>query len=54
MKEYWLEIASATLVLAEIIARITPTKKDNTIVGFLKRVLDFIIANKRKDGGVHK
>jgi hypothetical protein len=49
----WVFIAFG-LALIEWIARITPTATDNTIIGLIKRVLDYFIPNARAGGGALK
>lgn len=40
-------IVGAALVMAEVIVRITPSEKDNSIVNAIKRVFDALVANKK-------
>lgn len=44
-------IGSGALVIFEIIVRRKPTSKDWSIINFIKRIIDAIASNKRKDGG---
>lgn len=46
----WELILSGGLFLAEIIVKITPTEKDNSILNKVTKTLDFIIPNRSKDG----
>lgn len=40
-------IVGAALVVAEVVVRLTPSEKDNSIVNALKRVFDALVANKK-------
>lgn len=53
MGENWPIVLTAVLVFAEAIVKITPSEKDNSILNFIKKVLDFILPNLRKGGGKH-
>lgn len=44
-------IILALFALAEVIVRLTPTEKDNSILSFLKRLVDWLIPNISKGGG---
>jgi len=54
----WKELVLAFIVLAESIVRLTPSEKDNSIVNkistIVSYVLNFIIPNKSKSGGIFK
>jgi len=45
-------ILLAGLSLSEIIVRLIPSAKDNSILNFFTRVVNFIVPNLRKGGGV--
>lgn len=47
----WGKLVLGLLSFYEMVARMTPTEKDNTIVTFLSRLLDVVIPNKKKGGG---
>lgn len=49
----WKEIVLGLIALFEIIVRLTPTKKDNTILGIVKKIYSFLVPNRKKDGGRH-
>jgi len=54
LKENWQVVVLALIGLAEVIVKLTPTEKDNSI---LKKILDllfFFIPNLKKGGGTHK
>ena len=42
------------LGFAEIIVRLTPTQKDNSILNFIMILVDAIFPNRKKDGGLFK
>tara|TARA_R100000388_G_scaffold90745_1_gene72306 strand:- start:540 stop:683 length:144 start_codon:yes stop_codon:yes gene_type:complete len=44
----WKEILLAVLAIAEIIVRLTPTEKDNSILNKIMWVVDRLIPNKLK------
>lgn len=54
IKENWAIITVAILPLAEVIVRLTPTKKDDTALDFFKKIMDVFIPNKKAGGGTHK
>lgn len=47
----WGKLLIGLLSFYDLVARLTPTEKDNTIVTFLTRLLDAVIPNKKKGGG---
>ena len=48
------EILLVSLIgIAEIIVRITPSDKDNSVVNIIKKIIDAIVVNNKKSGGVH-
>lgn len=53
LAENWAVVLTATLVFAEAIVKITPSEKDNSILNFIKKILDFVLPNIRKGGGEH-
>lgn len=53
----WTEIMAimvALVPLLDIIVRLTPTKKDDTLLGFVKKFLDKFFPNRKKGGGTHE
>lgn len=54
IKMNWGLVVTALLGLLEVIVRLTPTDKDNSVFNFIKFLLDKIIPNQRKDGGAHE
>lgn len=53
IKANFLELIFALLALLEILVRATKTEKDNSILNFIKSILDAIIPNRRVGGGSH-
>lgn len=52
----WAEILAilvALVPLLDIVVRLTPTKKDDTLLGYVKKILDTFFPNKKSGGGVH-
>lgn len=45
------EIIGVVMIAFELIVRLTPTEKDNTIYGKIKAILDAIIPNRKSGGG---
>lgn len=45
------EIISVCMIVFELIVRLTPTEKDNTIYNKIKGILDSIIPNRKVGGG---
>lgn len=53
LKKNWGWLVTALLGIFEVIARITPTEKDNTILGLIKRLLDNFFPNRNLRGSTH-
>lgn len=49
--EHWVALLFGLLGFAEVVTRLTPTKKDDTILQWVKSILDVIIPNLKKGGG---
>jgi len=52
----WAEIIAimvASVPLLDIIVRLTPTKKDDTLLEYVKKFLDKFFPNKKIGGGTH-
>ena len=50
IKENWLEILAVTgnlYAIAQVVARLTPTKKDDEIISWLGKVLNLIFSKSR-------
>lgn len=46
-------IVVALVPLLDIVVRLTPTKKDDTLLGLVKKFLDTFFPNKKTGGGQH-
>jgi hypothetical protein len=60
IKDNWDSIVSVVLVLyaiAEVVVKLTPSEKDNSIlkkvVNVVNQIIDLIIPNLKKGGGTH-
>jgi hypothetical protein len=54
----WLKLNSLALIwgliaFVEVIVRLTPTDRDNSIFNIVKNILDAILPNRRASGGYH-
>lgn len=52
--EQWILLGLAIFHVAEVIVRLTPTEKDDSILNKIKSVLDAVIPNIKKGGGEFK
>ena len=55
--ENWMDviaIVTGLIAVAEVIVRLTPTEKDNSILLKIKNILNAVIPNKSKNGGNFK
>lgn len=50
-KENWVALLFGLIALAEVVTRLTPTEKDNTILEWVKKLLGVVLPNRKKDGG---
>ena len=48
----WGKLMVAVMALYDIIARMVPTIQNNTILNFITKLINAVIPNKRKGGGV--
>ena len=46
LKRNWIAVAAAFLVFLEVVVRLTPTEKDNSILNMIKAAFDAIFPNK--------
>lgn len=53
LKDNWMELLFAVIALAEVVVRLTPTKKDDSILNWVVKILNAIFPNRKKDGGKH-
>lgn len=51
LTDNWGKLVIGLLAFAEVVVRITPTEKDNTVLNYLSRIINALIPNRRKDGG---
>ena len=49
----WVALLFALGAFLEAIVRLTPTQKDDSILNFIKNILDSFIPNRRTGGGTH-
>jgi len=47
----WENISFAVLSVIEVIVRIIPSAKDNSILNFISRFINYLVPNLRTDGG---
>ena len=52
--ENWVILLPAVLGLAEVIVRLTPTTKDDSILEWIWKLVNLILPNNKKGGGKHK
>ena len=51
IKDYWMPLLLGLIGLAEVVTRLTPTKKDDTVLNWVKQLLDVFVPNLKKGGG---
>lgn len=51
LEEHWGKLILGLLGFYDLVARLTPTNKDNSIVNFLTNVFNALIPNLKKGGG---
>lgn len=51
LSAHWGILSLSLLSFLEVVTRLTPSQKDNTILAFLSNVLNAIIPNLKKGGG---
>jgi len=54
MRRNWGKIALGLLGVAEIAVRLTPSRKDNSILSLIVTIVNAVIPNIKKGGGTHK
>jgi hypothetical protein len=53
-KLYWGRILLGFLGFVEVLVRLTPTTKDNSILSFIMLIVNGLIPNFKEDGGTHQ
>jgi len=53
-KDNWVPLLLGLVGLAEVVTRLTPTKKDDTILEWVKKLFDVFLPNNKRDGGTFK
>lgn len=53
-KDNWFVLLMGLIGLAEVITRLTPTQKDNTVLEWIKQILNIVVPNKKREGGTFK
>ncbi len=53
-KDNWVPLLLGLIGLAEVVTRLTPTKKDDSILEWVKKLLDVFLPNNKKEGGTFK
>jgi len=53
LSDNYIAILFAFLAFVEVIVRLTPTKKDDSILSFIMNIINAIFPNKSSDGGTH-
>ena len=57
MKEFilnnWLEIVIALMAFIKVITNLTPTTTDNKVFEWMDKIINLIIPNYNKKGGIH-
>ena len=54
LKENWMPLVGALIAFAEVIVRLTPSEKDNSVLKKILDILFFFVPNLRQGGGTHK
>lgn len=53
LKANWAVLIPAFVAFLETVFRLTPTNTDNSVLNFIKSILDWLIPNRRIGGGTH-
>jgi len=51
LQTYWFELLLGLIVFLELIVRLTPTKRDDSILNLVLKLINAIIPNLKKTGG---
>jgi hypothetical protein len=50
----WMQLLAGVIALAEVVVRLTPSEKDNSVLKKILNILFFFIPNLKKNGGTHE
>ncbi len=53
LSAHWAALVWALISLLEVVTRLTPTARDNSVLNFVKMILDSLVPNVRTGGGEH-
>ena len=53
LKSHWLALLGGLLSFLEIVVRLTPSERDNSILNFIKMILDGVFPNRKNPDGTH-
>ena len=53
LSAHWAALVWALMSLLEVVVRLTPTARDNSVLNFVKMILDSLVPNARTGGGEH-
>lgn len=51
LQNHWGKLAISLLAVFEIVVRLTPSEKDNTVLSYLSKIINAFIPNRKKGGG---
>lgn len=54
LKDHWLALLIGLLAFAEVVTRLTPTKRDDTILEWIKQIIGVVFPNRKAGGGAFK
>ncbi len=54
IKNNWFVLLMGVIGFAEIVVRLTPTEKDNSILEWVKKLIGVFVPNKKSGGGVFR
>ena len=52
--EHWLALLLGLIGFAEVITRLTPTQRDDTILEWIKQIIGVVFPNRKSGGGTFK
>ncbi len=53
IKDNIIVLVIGLLAFVKVIVNLTPSEKDNKVFGYIDSLINFIFANKKKNGGRH-